>query len=115
MNASIQLKFWGNANREIINDELEDPMVRDHIVSVIGVRTSSDLSHTKVYVSVLASDEKQIEIFKRIKKAENFIQRRLTEELDIRKVPEVHLLYDESMEQGSRVLDILKSLNGDNK
>ena len=97
---------------KVLSEELEDPMVREEIVSVIGVRTSSDLSHAKVFVSILADDQKQKAIFACIKKAEGFVQKRVAEELRLRRVPEIHLQYDESMEQGERVLKILESIKG---
>ena len=100
---------------KVINEEIKDPVVTGKIVSVVGVRTSSDLSYAKVFISVLADDKTQLEVFSHIKKAEKFIQKRVGEELDIRKVPEINLIYDESIEQGRKVLDILESLKKDSK
>lgn len=99
---------------KVIAEEIKDPSVAGKIVSVVGVRTSSDLSHAKVFISVLADDTAQLEVFSHIKRAEKFIQKRVGEELDIRKVPELNLVYDESIEQGRKVLDILEQLKKDN-
>ena len=100
---------------KLIAEEIKDPSVAGKIVSVVGVRTSSDLSHAKVFISVLADDKAQLEVFSHIKKAEKFIQARVGEELNIRKVPEITLVYDESIEQGRKVLDIIESLKKGNK
>ena len=94
--------------------ELSDPELKPELISVIGVRTSADLSYSKIFISILADDNKQESMFLRIKKAEPFIQRRLTEELDIRKTPEIKLIYNESIEHGERILQILNKLKEDN-
>ena len=100
---------------KLISEELNDDVIQNNIISVVGVRTSSDLSHAKIYVSVLAPDEKQMEIFKHVKHAEGFLQRRLAETLNLRKTPQINLVYDESIEQGHKVLNIIESLKKGNK
>lgn len=110
INSEIQ-KIMGN----LISTEINDPQLKGQIISVVGVRTSSDLSHAKVFISILENDQKQLQLFERIKKAQNFLQRRLAEELNLRKCPELTLVYDESIEQGQNILNIIKTLNKDKK
>ena len=105
INSEIQ-KILG----KLISEEIKDEVVHKYLVTIVGVRTSSDLSHAKVFVSVLAPDSEQNEVFFHVKHAEGFLQRRLAEIMDIRKVPEIDLVYDESMEQGQRVLNIIEQL-----
>ena len=105
VNSEIQ-RIIGN----LIAEEIKDEVVHKYLVSIIGVRTSSDLSHAKVFVSVLAPDEKQNEVFAHIKRAEGFLQRRLAETLNIRKTPIIELVYDESIEQGQKVINIIEEL-----
>ena len=110
VNSEIQ-KILG----KLISKEIKDEIVHKYIVSIIGVRTSSDLSHAKVFVSVLAPDEIQKEVFLHVKHAEGFLQRKLAEYLDIRKTPVIELVYDESMEQGQKVLNIIEKLKKESK
>ena len=110
VNSEIQ-KILG----KLITDEIKDELVHKYIVSVIGVRTSADLSHAKVFVSILAPNDLQKDVFARVKHAEGFLQRKLAEYLNIRKTPLIELVYDESMEQGQKVLNIIEKLKKEDK
>jgi len=110
VNSEIQ-KILG----KLITEEVKDDVVHNNLVTIVGVRTSADLSHAKVFVSVLAPNEAKSEVFSHVKRAEGFLQHRLAEIIDLRKAPLIELVYDESMEKGQRVMEIIEKLKKESK
>jgi ribosome-binding factor A len=98
------------AVRQVISDaakELKDPRVG--FVTVTDVRTSPDLSHARVYVSVLGVDggvsnelERQ-ETLDGLASAHGFLQGRLAGELRLKRTPTLEFLYDETTDRAMRV------------
>ncbi|GEM_PF-130309 len=86
---------------------LKDPRVQ--FVSVVDVKLSKDMRYLDVYVSVLDSSKKE-ELKAVLKKAQGFIRRQIPNYMRLRIVPQVRVKLDESIERGSRVLQIIKKL-----
>src|ERR1700683_1874244 len=99
------------AIRQVIGDavtgELKDPRVG--FVTVTDVRTSADLRHARVYVSVLGSDGGASEIEEReasldgLREAHGFLQGRLATELRLKRTPTLEFSYDETTDRAMRV------------
>jgi len=90
--------------------EVKDPRVRQGMMSVVAVETTSDLKHAKVFLSVLGlEDEKGL--MKGLESATGYLRRELGRALDLRHTPELNFLLDRSMEHGARVSSVLKSLD----
>ncbi len=88
----------------IIAKEISDPRIG--FVTVTEVDVTQDLSHATVWVSVIG-DEAQRELSLRtLGRAMPFVRHRLGQ-LRIRKVPELHLRHDDSVERGTRVLRLI--------
>ena len=86
---------------ELIREELKDP--RLGMVSVSAVQVSRDLSHAKVYVSVLGTEEQTQESIKVLKHAAGYLRHKLGKQLHIRVIPELHFFHDRSLEEGARM------------
>jgi ribosome-binding factor A len=88
----------------IIAKEISDPRIG--FVTVTEVDVTQDLSHATVWVSVIG-DEAQRELsIRTLGRAMPFVRHRLGQ-LRIRKVPELHLRHDDSVERGTRVLRLI--------
>lgn len=81
-------------------------------VTVTGVNLSSDLGYAKVYVTVL-NDEKKDDTMKALKEARGFIRHELYDRVDIRHIPELEFIYDESIEYGKKIEDIIEDIHGE--
>ena len=92
----------------IIKEEVKDKNIS--FVTITEVRITNDLSFAKVYVTVLDDDSRD-EIMKSLNKASKFIERELCERVDIRKMPELSFVYDESIEYGNKIDDIIERIN----
>jgi len=89
--------------------EVKDPRVRQGMLSVVAVDTTSDLKFCKVYLSVLGlEDEKRL--LKGLESAAGHLRRALGRALDLRHTPELTFKLDKSMEHGAHVSKILQNL-----
>lgn len=84
----------------LIRDEVRDPRIGR--VTIQDVRVSRDLSHAKVYFSLL--DENQAKAAgASLARAAAFLRRRLGALVKLRTVPELHFEYDNSLAEGNRL------------
>ena len=118
---SIKLERLGSAFVEeiskILKEEVKDPDI--NFVTITSCNISSDLSYAKVYFTCL-NDEKKDEMLKTLNKASGFIRKELCNRVDIRKMPELNFVYDDSIEYGNKIEHILEQIkkedsnNGEN-
>ena len=94
---------------QLILRELKDPRVAS-FVTITEVDTSSDLGHARVYVSVMASAEEQVDVMKGLKSAEGFLRRTLKDRISMRKIPTLIFDLDTSMEQGAQLLELIEKV-----
>lgn len=86
--------------------------VREHglpSVSVSDVEVTRDLAHAKVYVTALDS-EKSAEAVKGLKEYAKEIRFQLAHAMKLRHVPELHFVYDDSVDRGERIDALLRDL-----
>jgi ribosome-binding factor A len=102
--------------REFIRDEigrilqrgLRDPRVG--FVSVTDVELSRDLRHAKVFVSVFGTAEQRRQTLEGLGSATGFVRTELARRLHIRHTPQIEFRVDDSIERGSRVVQLLREL-----
>ena len=97
------------AVREVLSDgiatQLHDPRVG--FVTVTGVKTSSDLRHARVYVSVLGDEEAREASLAGLRHAHGFLQGLLASELKLKHTPALTFSYDDSIDRGMRISQLL--------
>lgn len=89
--------------------ETKDPRLA-HMVTIIAVEVALDLKHAKVFVSVLGTEEEKAEVMRGLESASRFLRRQLSDRLRLRYTPELLFRRDDSIERGSRILQILKEI-----
>jgi len=107
-------RLSGQIKREIASilvREIKDP--RLGFVSVVRVSLSQDGAHARVYYSTMGTDEEREESCEAMESAKPYIRRLLADRIRMRSVPELHLIHDHSIEEGERVLRIIRSLEDD--
>ena len=92
----------------ILANEIKDQNIR--FVTVTSVKTTNDLSFAKVYYTIL-DDSKKEEAQKAFKSAAGFIRHELMDRIDIRYVPELEFVYDESIEYGKMIENKIKEIH----
>lgn len=89
--------------------------VREHrlpSVSVSDVEVTRDLAHAKVFVTALMP-EKSAEAVKGLKELAREIRMQLARAMKLRHVPELHFHYDDSVDRGERIDNLLRQLDED--
>ena len=86
---------------ELIRLEVRDPRVG--LVTLTGVELSRDQSHAKVFFTVMGAAGDAEEAARGLARAAGFLRTELAHRLTIRKVPELHFEFDESVERGVRL------------
>lgn len=92
----------------ILQTEIKDPNIK--FVTITGCDVTNDLSFAKVYFTVLKKEFKE-ETLKALNKASNFIELELSKRIDIRKMPQISFLYDESIEYGEKIEKRIDEIN----
>ena len=92
----------------ILRTEIKDERI--NFVTVTSANITNDLYYAKVYVTVLDDSEKD-NVIKLLNKASNFIERELSKRVDIRRMPNITFVYDESIEYANNIENIIESIN----
>ena len=83
---------------------------RFKFVTVTDCDTSNDLSYCKVYVTVLEQEKKE-ETLKALNNASGFIRGELAKRIEIRNIPELKFIYDESVSYGEHIDSIIDEID----
>ena len=104
----------GRINEEIQRElsslirAVKDPRVAAAgMVSVTAVETTPDLKYAKIYVSALNKDS-SAQLLKGLKSASGWLRRELGQALNLRNVPELTFVRDDSIDKGAHILDMLR-------
>jgi len=110
---SIKTERLGNVlHKEISNillTEIKDEDLK--FVTITKVDLSSDLSYAKVYFTVLDIENKE-KVIKDLNGAKGFIRSILMKrKIQIRTMPELHFVYDDSIEYGNKIEELIKKIH----
>ena len=99
------------AIRQVIGDalaaDLKDPRVG--FVTVTDVRTSADLSHARVYVSVLGEADARADTLAGLDSAHGYLQGRIARELKLKRTPTLAFTYDDTTDRAMRLDALIES------
>lgn len=93
---------------EIIFKEVKDPRVQ--AVTITAVKVSDDLRNAKIFFVEMGKDDCSDEIKIGLTKVTNFVRRELSKRLQLRFVPEINFMHDQSFGYGSRIDKILADI-----
>lgn len=106
---SGRMRRVDEAVRAVLSDgiarNLQDPRVG--FVTVTAVRTSSDLRHARVYVSVFGDERSREASLEGLRSAHGMLQGLLASELKLKHTPTLTFCYDDSVERGMRISQLL--------
>ena len=98
---------------EIIS-RFDDSEIRSTLVSVMKVETFSDLSMSKVFVSVYGDDEKKQNIINKLNNNKKQIRYDLAHKVKLRVVPDLLFVIDDLEEKADKIMRLFKTIEGDN-
>jgi ribosome-binding factor A len=102
--------------RQVLSEavgELKDPRIG--FVTVTGVKTSPDLRHARVFVSVFGSEESREDSLAGLEAAHGVLQSRLARELRMKRTPQLAFEYDPTVERGVRMTQLIDELAPDDE
>ena len=91
---------------ELIRTELKDPRVG--MVSITSVEVSADYAHAKVFFSSMAGREHLDSVLAGLQKAAGFLRRELGRRISIHSTPQLHFVFDESLERGADLSKLIQ-------
>ena len=108
---SIKIERLNHTIQEVISmiimREIKDDDIK--FVTITGVDTTSDLSYSKVYYTVL-DVSKMDETKEALEKAAPFIRKCLAERIEVRHTPELKFIYDTSILYGEHIDNIIEQI-----
>ena len=90
---------------ELLRDEVKDPRVGR--ITITAVEVSADLSHAKVFFTHLAGREHADEAVHALQHTAGFLRTELSHRLGLYSVPQLHFAYDDSIESGLRLSQLI--------
>jgi len=96
---------------DILQHHLSDP--RLSWVSVVRVDLSPDMSHARVFISVLGDESAQEASLRVLHRARSAVRAELAHRIRARKVPDIDFRADRTIEYGVRIQRILQELGFD--
>jgi ribosome-binding factor A len=90
---------------DLLRTEVKDPRVGP--VTITAVEVSGDLSHAKIFVTHLAGREKADEAVKALQHTAGFLRSALAHRLSLYSVPQLHFAYDDSIENGMKLSQLI--------
>ena len=91
----------GRELAELIQLELKDPRVG--LITLTDVELTPDYAHAKVFYTTLADPSARQDIDTGLRRASGFLRRELGRRIRIHTLPELHFVFDESVERGDRL------------
>lgn len=90
---------------ELIRTELKDPRVG--MISLTDVELTADYAHAKVFFSTLAGGDNLAEVQIGLQKAAGFLRRELGKRISIHMTPQLHFVFDQSLERGASLSQLI--------
>ena len=109
-----RMRRVNEAVREVLSDAiklLKDPRVG--FVTVTDVRTSPDLRHAKVYVSVLGTESERAATMDGLASAHGVLQSAVNRELRMKRTPTLDFVYDDTAERADRLERMLADMESE--
>ena len=94
----------------ILNNGLDEPIISDNFISISNIEISPDLYYCKIYITCAVEDEKKEKMVESLNNLKSFIRHKLTQRVQMRRIPELTFKIDRALEKGLAVLKVLDKL-----
>ena len=99
---------------DIIAHQIKDPALVNQVISVTDAEISPDLSTARIFVSICGDETVRQEIMTVLKEAEPKIRTLVGQRIRLRVTPRIEIRYDDSLERGSRITQLLDQIAQEN-
>ena len=96
----------------LLKKDIHDPRLK--MATITNVKMSRDLKLARIYFSIHGGSAKVEAAAKGFESARGFIKRSLAPKLSLRYMPDLTFFYDESLDYGSHINELLKKIKTEN-
>ena len=93
---------------KVLEFEVKDKNIK--FVTITAAKVTNDLSYAKVYFTVL-DDTKKEETLKALNQASGFIRTKLFDRIEIRRMPKIEFVFDDSIAYGKEIEEKIKEIH----
>lgn len=94
---------------QLLMRQVKDPGVG--FITLTEVKVTPDLQIARVYYTTIGDDKARRETRRALERATPFLRRSVGQRLRLRRVPELEFFFDESVERGDRIEQIIRKLH----
>ena len=98
---------------DLLRTEVKDPRIG--MVTVTQVEVSADMAHAKVYFTALTGREHGDAAVAALSRTAGFLRSQLSQRLKLFTVPQLHFIYDDSIESGMRLSQLIDEAVADDR
>jgi ribosome-binding factor A len=109
LNQLIQIEI-----SDLLRTHINDPRLNG-LISVTGVSISNDLKNATILISALCDGADREEMLKGFTSASGFFRRELAHRLNIRVTPELSFEFDDSIERGVNLINLIDKVAAEDK
>ena len=97
---------------DILKKNIKDPRLK--MATITDVKVSRDLKQARIYFTISGGSQKKGAAIKGFTSAHGFIKKTLAHELDLKYMPNIKFFYDESLEYGTHIDELIESIKSEN-
>ena len=97
---------------ELLRLQVKDPRLGEFI-AITDVETSPDLKHSKIFVSQYGTEVDRRKILSGLASASGFFRSELSKVLKMRYVPELHFQWEDSIERGAHMSELIDEVRAE--
>lgn len=91
----------------VINNNIRDQRIK--WVNITNINISKDLSSAKIFFNCLTNNDVS-QLTQQLKKANTFFKHKISETLNLRKIPKLHFIYDNSLNNYYKMDNIINNI-----
>ncbi|MBI4267210.1 MAG: 30S ribosome-binding factor RbfA [Chloroflexi bacterium] len=95
---------------ELLQRQVKDPRL-GNFIAITEVSVSADLKYARVFVTHLGGEAEKEKILGALASAAGFFRRELAKRLKLRNTPELSFRWDDSIERGEHLLQLLDRID----
>lgn len=98
---------------DLLAREVQDPGIG--FLTITHVKVTPDLQVARVYYTTLGDDKARKDTRRALERAAPFLRRHLGRRVRLKRVPELEFFFDETVERGDRIEQILQEISAERK
>ncbi len=99
---------------DLLRREVKDPRL-SQFIAVTEVATSPDLKNAKVYISFISDEQQKQDALDALAGASNFFRKEMARTLRLRRIPELSFHWDNSIERGAHIMNLIDDVSSSDR